>query len=73
MTMTDSHTTQTDLEGEAADEWQMDSSELELRERCPKCGDLLEHESKNPLEEFCIAVTCDYYRAEGADGEVIRE
>ena len=43
---------------------------LEPRERCPYCNDLLVHESKDPLEEYCI--TCDYYRAKGGDG-VIRE
>jgi len=47
-------------------------SDVDARERCPKCGSLLQHESRDPLEEFCIAPACDYYRAE-AGGEVIRE
>ena len=37
------------------------------RERCPVCLELLQHESTDPLEEFCIAAPCDYYRAEGSD------
>ena len=35
------------------------------RKRCPRCTELLEHESKDPLEEFCIVAPCDYSRAEG--------
>jgi len=48
------------------------SDALEARERCPKCGESLVHESRDPLEEFCIGFGCDYYRAEGGNG-VIRE
>ena len=46
---------------------------LEQRERCPRCSSLLEHADSEHLEEYCIEPGCDYYRAEGAKGEVIRE
>ena len=46
---------------------------LEQRERCPHCSSLLEHADSGYLEEYCIEPGCDYYRAEGAKGEVIRE
>jgi hypothetical protein len=46
---------------------------LQPRERCPRCSSLLSHESRDPLEEFCIEPACDYYRAEGTDGTVLRE
>jgi len=49
------------------------SDSLEPREYCQKCGEPLVHESRDPLEEFCINGTCDYYRAKGIDGSVIRE
>lgn len=49
-----------------------DSEGLQPREHCPKCGESLVVESETPLEEFCINVPCDYYRAAGGDG-VIRE
>lgn len=39
-------------------------TDMEPRERCPKCNELLMHESKDPLEEYCINFPCDYYRAE---------
>jgi hypothetical protein len=48
-------------------------AETDPREHCPKCGALLYHESRDPLEEYCIGDPCDYYRAEIGDGEVIRE
>lgn len=47
-------------------------SDVEPRERCPNCGDLLEHASRDPLEEYCINPVCGYYRAESG-GEIIRE
>ena len=49
------------------------SEDLERRERCPTCSSLLVHESMDSLEEYCIEPGCDYYRAEGIDGRVIRE
>jgi hypothetical protein len=48
-------------------------SDLEPRERCPYCDSLLDHAGKDPLEEYCIEPACDYYRAEAANGGVIRE
>lgn len=41
------------------------------RDRCPYCGELVEHVSKDPLEESCTRFGCDYYRAEIAPGQVI--
>lgn len=49
------------------------AEELQPRERCPNCSSSLVHESKEPLEEYCIEPGCKYYRAEGVDGTVIRE
>ena len=46
---------------------------LERQERCPRCSSLLEHADSEFLEEYCIEPGCDYYRAEGASGEVIRQ
>lgn len=43
------------------------------RDDCPKCGVTVYVESQDPLEEHCLAPECDYYRAEGGDGDVIRE
>lgn len=48
------------------------NGDLQPRERCPRCSSLLSHESTDPLEEFCIEPGCDYYRAKGVDGTVIR-
>ena len=42
-----------------------ESNSPEPRERCPNCGELLVVESEEPLEEYCINMPCDYYRAEG--------
>lgn len=41
-----------------------DTDGLEPRDRCPDCDSLLEHESIDPLEEFCIEPGCGYYRTE---------
>lgn len=49
------------------------SSSLEPKTRCPYCNTLLEHSDGESLEEYCIGAGCDYYRAEGMGGEVIRE
>lgn len=46
---------------------------LEPRERCPVCGELLVVESEDPLEEYCTNHPCDYYRAELAGGGVREE
>jgi uncharacterized protein with PIN domain len=48
------------------------AGDLQPQERCPTCGGAVEHVSREPLEEFCSNVPCDYYRAKGMDGEVIR-
>lgn len=48
-------------------------NDLQPRERCPKCGGSILVESTDPLEEYCLNHPCDYYRAEGSEGGVIRE
>lgn len=50
-----------------------DSEGVTPRERCPYCGELVEHASKDPLEESCTRFGCDYYRAEIAPGKVIND
>jgi hypothetical protein len=46
---------------------------LEPAEECPVCGGSVEHESVDPLEEYCIEYQCDYYRAAKFGGGVILE
>lgn len=46
--------------------------ELEPRESCPKCGETIVVENADPLEEHCINMPCDYYRAKSGNG-VVRE
>lgn len=50
-----------------------DTGDLQPRDRCPECGELVELVSVDPLEEHCIGFACNYYRALGVDGTVIRE
>jgi uncharacterized protein with PIN domain len=49
------------------------AGDLQSRERCPKCGGPVEQASDDPAEEFCTDLACNYYRAVGVDGEVMRE
>jgi RNA polymerase subunit RPABC4/transcription elongation factor Spt4 len=43
------------------------------RDSCPKCSGAVQVESQDPLGEHCLALECDYYRAESSDGDVIHE
>lgn len=44
------------------------ADDLEPNDRCPECTGPVVVECEDPLEEYCLE--CDYYRAEGAKGEI---
>lgn len=50
-----------------------EGGDLQPRDRCPYCGGPVDHVSDDPLEEHGLALACNYYRAEGIDGEVIED